>query len=330
MTNPEETATAKTTIHARVIGADPVAARPASTATALWKHASGRPLVQSAALITGLGLAPLLLEQLQYDVFRTASFAARAAAPPVPAGTDPTLWPPTVASAAWLTGALVVVLALTGVKVSKPVPLVLGLVLLVTTAFGAWSMIDVVNTQAWALLPPCAACVDAFVMAARALQRWQRPHCTYGSGSALSATLLVWAVVLVLLVGGTAIATEAMKSAGAPLAPASSAQRSLDSVRAETAGALGSLRGAWVPQVASAEVHDQAGADAHLAKHHEWAARYAVVLVRGGDFPSQTLGPEDWLTLVNQRLDSEAAVQHWCAGQGLGPNDCLPRQIVAG
>jgi hypothetical protein len=330
MMNPDQTASAKTTIHARVIGADPVVSRPESTAAPLWKHAAGKPLVQSAALVTGLGLSPLLLERLQYDVFRTATFAARAAASPVPAGSEPTLWPPTIATVSWVTGALVVALALSGMKLPKLLLPVLALGLLVTTAFGGWSTIDVVNGKAWLLLPPCVLFVLAVVTAAQALQRSRRPAGMYTSGSPLTTLVLGWAVVLVVLVAGTAIATEALKSSGAQLAPASAAAPTLDSVRAESAAAFDSLRGSWVPQVASASVTDQVGADAQLAKHQEWAARYSVVLVRGGDFPSQTLGAEDWLTLVTQPLGSEASVLDWCAAQGLGSNDCLPRQIPAG
>jgi hypothetical protein len=326
MTNPDETATAKTTIHARVIGPDPVVTRPPSTAAPLWRHPAGKPLVQSAAIVTGLGLAPLLLDRFQYEEIQRAGRVARLAAPPVPAGTDPTIWPPLLATLAWLVAALVIVLALTGARVPKAVAPVLATVLAATTAFAVWTTIDVVNARDWMTLPVCVLSALAFVTAAQALSLWRRPANPYSSGGALKMTLLGWAAVLVVLVAGSAIAAEAPATTSAPLTTAASAP-GLDALRSESAGGLDGLRGAWVPQVASAQVYDQAAADALVARHQLWGLRFPVVLARGGDFPSNTLGPEDWMTLINQPLRSEEEVQLWCMAQNLGPNDCVPRQI---
>lgn len=329
MTNPNETAIVRTTIHARVIEADPVVERPATTRQALYQLPAGRPLVQSAALVAGLAVAPLLLDRLQYDAFRIASATARAVAPPWPSGSEPVLWSPTVAMVALATGALVLVVAVLGTRLPTAVPLVLAAVLTGTTAVAAWSTLDVVNAQAWVLLPACALGLLAFVVAARALLIARRTGVGTSKGSPVSGTLLAWGLVLAVLVGGTAIATAAVNSSTAEAASSSTAP-SLDGVRSEGAAALDGIRGAWVPQVASAQIYDESAANAYLTKHQEWTGRFPVILVRGGDFPTSKLGAEDWMTLVVSPLGTEAEVQNWCTANALGPDDCLPRHIPAG
>jgi hypothetical protein len=331
MTDPRS-GDAETTMHARVIPADPVKERPTRAPLEkrkLWSHPAGPPILCASAVITAFGFAPLLLDKLEADVVQTAADVSTHIAPPWPSGTDPTLWPPAIAAIAWFTAAIAIITAVTGLKVPKIVPLVLAGILTATTAFAAWSTFDVVNTENWYLLPPCALSIVAFGLAARGLLRWRSTGYSGLGGNAVSTTLLGWALTLGVLIAGTAIVTESLEDSATNggVQPAFSTQLSLDGLRTEGAPTLDTLRGWWVPQIASAQIHDQSGADAYLAKNQEWMARFPVIVVRGGDFPSNTLSTEDWMTLVPTAFGSEAEVQAWCASNRLGPNDCLPRQI---
>lgn len=327
MTDPDLTRTSETRIRARVIAADPVTTRPERIRRTLATHPGGRPVLWAAGLVTGLDLAPLLLDRLQLDPARWAATAAHTAATPWPGGSTPLLWPATFAYAAGIVGLVVLLLGLVGAKVDDLVLLVLSVALTALTARGAWSTIDVVNRQAWWALPACVALVAAFVLAARAAVAWKTTGTRFTSGGTVGAALRAWAVLLVLLVAGSAIATNVeLSGAGQPVS-ASATTPDLEGVRSADAAAVTLLRGHWVAQLASTQVQDDSQATSYLQQHQELATRYGAVLARGDDVSSGRLDSSFWLTLANLGMGSESEVLNWCAAAGLGIDDCMPRDL---
>lgn len=337
MTVPERLPTTQTRIIARSIEADPP--KPprrgiSLTLRPLGKHPAGIPLVWSAGLVTGIGLAPLLLERIHLDVFGQAAALARMVAPAWPAGGAPSLWPAAFATLAWFTGAVVVVLAVIGVGLPDLAVLGLAGVLVVTTGRAAWSTLDVVNAQAWAVLPACVVVIVAFLLAARSALAWRKSGTDVASAGPIPATLFAWFLTLLLIVAGTAGANAAMKQAAQTASSSTSLPQTgvagMEAARQADAPAFAALRGHWAAQIASARSLDDAGATAYLQQQQAWAGKFPVVLVRGDDFRSTALDASYWLTFAKQPFGSQTEVQSWCSSQGLGQNDCMPRLLPAG
>lgn len=339
MTEPMPAPTAgQTKITARVITADPVPVKVATDRVlrSLAQHPGGVDLLWAAGIISGVGLAPLVLDRLHYDPARSGAAVARTVAPTWLVDGVPVLWSSGLAMLAWVTALLAVCVALIRVRVPDVVVLVLSGVLAVTTAFAAWSTIDVVNSKTWWQLPACVLCVLAFLAAARGVLRWRRSGVGFGPGGPVGQTLWSWVLVGAVLVGGSAIvrAVEEHQLQEASSSSAASADAAvpatLAGLHAQSVSALPGLRGRWVAQVASAKITDDTAAAAYAKSHQQLAARFPVVLLRGGDFPSTSMGPEDWLTVIDQGFTSQAAAQGWCTAKHLGPDNCLPRLIPAG
>lgn len=53
-----------------------------------------------------------------------------------------------------------------------------------------------------------------------------------------------------------------------------------------------------------------------------------LLSIRGDDVTADDLDDGWWLTVSAQGFADEAAVQQWCAGAGLAPPACLPRQLA--
>ncbi|MGY1753778.1 hypothetical protein [Blastococcus sp. SYSU D01042] len=318
----------QTRITARVIPDDPVAPKRERSGRPLSTHPGGAVLLWAAGIVSGLGVLPLVLERFEFELARSATSVARTIAPAWPAGGDPLLWPTGVATAAWLLAVAVVGLAVAGVKLPDAVVLVLGVVLAGCASFVVWSTIDVVNDMSWWLVPACLLGVLAFLASARAATRWRATGSGRSRGGAVGRTLQAWAGVAVVLVAGTAIVTQIEEQAAASAGGARSA--TLAELHDSSLAGVRELQGWWVPQIASAKITDPAADGLYAARHQELADDYPVVLARGGDFPSASLGSEDWMTLVRQPFWTETDAQGWCDENGLGPGDCLPRYLSAG
>lgn len=316
----------QTRITARVIPDDPVAPKAERTGRPLHRHPGGTVLLWAAGIVSGVGVLPLLLDRFDFELTRSASSVARTIAPPWPADGDPLLWPAGVATVAWLVAVVVVVLAVAGPKVHDAVVLVLGGVLAGCTAVVVWSTIDVVNDMSWWLVPACLLGALAFLAAARGALRWRAAGSGGSRGGAVGQTLQAWAGVAVVLVAGTAIVTEVQEQSNGGGAAQSA---TLAELHDASLPGIRNLQGWWVPQIASAKISDPAAGGLYATRHQELAEDHPVVLARGGDFPSATLGPEDWMTLVAQPFWTEADAQGWCDEQGLGPGDCLARYLPA-
>ena len=88
------------------------------------------------------------------------------------------------------------------------------------------------------------------------------------------------------------------------------------------------LTGPWVPQLDAAQIADDAAASGYSARHRDRAGILPVLLLRGDDVTADDLDDGWWLTVAAQGFADEAAVQQWCAGAGLAPPACVPRQLA--
>jgi hypothetical protein len=297
---------------------------------ALAHHPAGASLLTAAGLTTGLALAPLLFEQLRFEVATRAAAAARSAAAPWPAGGEPWFWPGWVATTAAIVGLVVLVLAAVGPKLPDVVVLATAVVLAAATARAAWATFDVLNAHLWELVPVCIVCVLAFGSAVAAAFRWRSPDgddAGTGAGEVAGVTVGAWLLVVLLLLGGSAIASSAQTHAFGNVTAAPQDLAGLLSMRAADAPRLDELRGSWVPGVAVAQVGDDASASAYAVRHHDWTTRFPTVLARGDDVGAPDLDDTWWLSLVAQPSGSSAEAAAWCAANGLAEPDCTPRLV---
>jgi hypothetical protein len=298
---------------------------------AIAQHPAGASLLTAAGLVTGLALVPLLFDQLKFEVAARAADAARSAAAPLLAGGEPWFWPGWVANTAAIVGVAVLVVAAIGVRLPDLAVLVTAVVLAVTTARAAWATFDVLNASLWELVPVCIVCVLAFGSAVAAAFRWRsRPSDAEGSGAGEVAGVAIgaWLLVVLLLLGGSAIASSAETQAFGNVTSPPLDLAGLLSVRAADAPALDDLRGSWVPQVAAAQASDDVGGTAYAAVHNAWAIRFPAVLARGDDIGATDLDDTWWVTLVQQPFGTEEEVVAWCAGNGLAAPACTPREVA--
>ena len=311
---------------------DGVAAEPSKKLSrhAVAHHPAGASLLTATGLVTGLALAPLLFDQVRFEVATRAADAARSAAAPWPAGGEPWFWPGWVATTAATVGLVVLVVAALGLKLPDVVVLATAVVLVATTARAAWATFDVLDARLWELVPVCIVCVIAFVSAAAAAFRWRSPDSDdtgMGTGEVAGVTIGAWLLVVLLLLGGSAIASSAQAHADAFVTSPPQDLAGLLSVRAADAPELDGLRGSWVPQVAAAQVGDDTGASAYAVGHHDRTTRFPTVLARGNDVGAPDLDDTWWLSLVAQRFGSGAEVAAWCAANGLAEPNCSPRLV---
>ncbi|WP_324273655.1 hypothetical protein [Blastococcus brunescens] len=89
-------------------------------------------------------------------------------------------------------------------------------------------------------------------------------------------------VLTLLLIAGGAVIANVQESGLGPAGPPQDVA-GLQSTRSADSSAVDDLGGAWVPQLAAAEVADDDAATAFSARHRDWAARFPAVLVRGDD-----------------------------------------------
>jgi hypothetical protein len=312
--------------------ADEVPAEPFRTRPrhALAHHPAGASLLTAAGLVTGLALVPLLFDQLRFEVAARAADAARSAAAPWPAGAEPWFWPGWVATTAALIGVVVLVVAAVGLKLPDVLVLATAVVLAVATARAAWATFDVLDAHLWELIPVCIVCGIAFAGAVTGAFRWRSPDSDdagTGAGEVAGVTVGAWLLVVLLLLGGSAIASSAQTHAFGNVTSPPQDLAGLLSVRSADAPELADLRASWVPQVAAAQVGDDAGASAYAVRHHEWTTRFPTVLARGDDVGGSDVDDTWWLSLVAQPFGSEQEAAAWCAANRLAPPDCLPRRI---
>ena len=300
--------------------------RPGRTLHPLGHHPAGNSLLMSSGLLTGLALAPVIFDQLDFDIPTRAARAARSAAAPWPGGGEPWFWPSWVAMVAAVVAVVLVVLAFTGVKLPDLAVLVLGAVLSVTTARAAWATLDVVNSRLWDLLPLCLICLLAFGLAVSGTVHWRSPEGdSKGSGAGGAAGVVVGGVALsliVLLVGATVASVQA-KGLGPGGPPQDVA--GLLSTRAADAAQVDQLTGGWAPQLAAAQVgEDDAAATAFSARHRDVTNRVPALLARGDDLGGDL--DETWfVSLAAQRFASDAEVLAWCASTS--QPECTPVQV---
>ncbi|MGY1804987.1 hypothetical protein ACI78T_17030 [Blastococcus sp. SYSU D00922] len=300
--------------------------RPSRTLHPLGHHPAGTSLLMSSGLLTGLSLAPVIFDQLDFDVATRAARAARSAAAPWPGGGEPWFWPSWVAMIAAVVAAVLIVLAFTGVKLPDLAVLVLGVVLAVTTARAAWSTLDVVNSRLWDLLPLCLICLLAFGLAISGAAHWRSPEAeAKGSGAGGAAGVVAGgaALSLILLAGGAAVASVQAKGLGPGGPPQDVA--GLLSTRAADAPEVDVLAGSWAPQLAAAQVgDDDAAATAFSARHRDVTNRVPALLARGDDLGGD-LDDTWWVSLAAQRFGSEAEAAQWCSSSGLP--ECTPLEV---
>ena len=297
----------------------------------LGRHRAGGPLLLSAGLLLGLFLAPVVLDQLDFDIPRRASRAARSAATDWPGGGEPWFWPSWVALLAGAVAVVLVVVALAGVRLPNLAVAGLGAVLAVTTARAAWATLDVVNGRLWDLIPVCLVCLLAFGLAVAGTAQWRAPDgdgddAGSGAGGAASAALGGAGLAVVLLVGGATVAyvqAEGLGPAGPPQDVAG-----LLSTRAADAAAADDLGGPWVPQLDAAQIPDDEAATGYSLRHRDRGAVVPVLLVRGDDVTAGDLDDSWWLTVAAQGFADEAGAQQWCADAGLAPPACVPRELA--
>jgi hypothetical protein len=210
---------------------------------------------------------------------------------------------------------------------------VLGGVLTLTTARAAWATVDVVDAGLWELVPLCLLCVLAFGLAATATARWRSAPGSDGTGGegiggVVAATLASWLVVVLVLLAGAAIAASARTHAFGDAASPPQGLAGLLSVHASDGPVLDDYRGAWVAQLAAAQVSDDAGASGFAVVHHDRSAQLPTLLVRGDDTGAPDLDDTWWVTVVRQAFGSKAEVENWCAEHGMTAPDCVPRLIT--
>ncbi|TFV61989.1 UNVERIFIED_ORG: hypothetical protein E4P37_18095 [Bacillus sp. AZ43] len=283
----------------------------------LGHHPAGVSLLMSAALLTGLALAPVVFDQLDFRIAERAADTARSAAASWPGGGEPWFWPSWVALLAAVVAVVLLVLGFTGVRLPDLAVLALGVVLAVATARAAWATLAVVNSRLWHLLPVCLICLLAFGLAISGAARWRSPDEDgkgRGAGGAAGVVVGGWVLALLILIGGATIANVQESGLGPPGPPQDVA--GLLSVRSADAPALDDLRGGWVAQVAAAEVgDDDAAATAFSAAHRDATTRFPAVLARGDD-----VGIADdrtWLTLAGISFADQAAAQAWCTANAV-------------
>jgi hypothetical protein len=300
--------------------------RPGRTFHPLGHHPAGTSLLMSSGLLTGLALAPVIFDQLDFDVATRAARTARSAAAPWPGAGEPWFWPSWVAMLAAVVAVVLLVLAFTGVRLPDLAVLVLGGVLAVTTARAAWATLDVVNSRLWDLLPVSLICLLAFGLAISAAAHWRSPEGDgKGSGAGGAAGVVAGGVALslVLLAGGATVASVQAKGLGPGGPPQDVA--GLLSTRAADAPDVDTLAGGWVPQLAAAQVgDDDTAATAFSARHRDSTTRTPALLARGDDVGGD-LDDTWWVSLAAQRFGSEAEAQAWCASSGLP--ECAPLQV---
>lgn len=295
----------------------------------LGRHPAGNSLLLSAGLLLGLFLAPVAFDQLDFDVFDRAARAARSAASRWPGGGEPWFWPNWAAVLAGIVAVLLIGVAIAGVRLPDVVIAVAAVVLVATTARASWSTLAVVNARLWDLLTVSLICLLALGLAVSGLAHW-RGSDDEGKGSGVAAaanSAVAGAVVaLLVLVAGAGIArfqAEGVGPAGPPQAEAG-----LLSIRAADVAAADDLAGPWVPQVAAEQIAGDEAATAFSAGHSLWNTRFPALLLRGDDVDADDLDDSWWLTVAAQGFASEADVQGWCAGNGLAPDACVPRQLT--
>ena len=138
-------------------------------------------------------------------------------------------------------------------------------------------------------------------------------------------TIGSWLLVVLVLLGGSAIASSAETHAFGNVTSPPQDLAGLLSVRAADAPELDALRGFWVPQVAAAQVTDDTGASAYSVRHHDVRARFPTVLARGDDVGAPDLDDTWWLSLAQQPFASQQEAAAWCATNNVP--DCVPRLV---
>jgi hypothetical protein len=297
----------------------------------LGHHPAGVPLLTAAGLVTGLSLAPLLFDQLRFGVALDAAANARSAAAPWPADAAPWFWPGWVAMLAFAISVGVLLLAAVGLRLPDVVVLGLAAVLTATTVWAARATLDVLNAGLWELIPACIVCVLAVGLAATATARWRSTPGQSSSGEGLggvaAATLAAWLVVVLVLLAGAAIAASARTHAFGDVDSPPQGLPGLLSIRASDGPQLDGYQGFWMAQLTAAQVADD-DASAYAVRHRDRSVRLPTLLVRGDDTGAPDLDDTWWVTLVRQSFQSRAAVESWCAENGLAPPDCTPRLIT--
>ncbi|MFD2090476.1 hypothetical protein [Blastococcus deserti] len=322
----------ETTIHARTIAADPIPekkpkkGRKPTSWRPLRQHASGTPLLWSSGLITGLALVPLVLDQITGELFLRASGAARSAAPPWPTHGQPWLWPSWMAAVMFLIGVAVLVVGMSGLKVPDAAVLVVALATAAGAARAVWSTFTVINAHLWELVPVCAICVLAFLLAATAAARWRQGGGGLTRG-AIGVAIGAWVAVTALLLGGTAIVQNIEKSATSSTATAQLGTPWLMSLRAANAPTADDLRGHWVARIAAGQVTDETSAAAYAGWHRDLTFRFPVVLVRADDLSLPDMDDSWWLSLAGQPFDTPDAALAWCTAAGVAPTECAPLEV---
>jgi hypothetical protein len=236
-----------------------------------------------------------------------------------------------VANTAAIVGLAVLVVAAIGLRLPDLAILVTAVVLAVTTGRAAWATFDVLNASLWELVPVCIVCVLAFGSAVAAAFRWRSKASDEegsGAGEVAGVTIGAWLLVVLLLLGGSAIASSAETHAFGNASSPPQDLAGLLSIRAADAPALDDLRGSWVPQVAAAQATDDAGGTNYAVVHNEWSTRFPTVLARGDDIGAPDLDGTWWVTLVQQPFASQDEVVAWCAGNGLAAPACAPREVA--
>ena len=288
-------------------------------------HPAGASLLTAAGLVTGLALAPLLFDQLRFEVATRAAGIARSAAAPWPAGGAPWFWPGWVTTLAAVVGLAVLLVAAIGVRLPDVAVLTPALVLVVTTARAAWATVDVLDAHLWELVPLCIVCVLAFGAAVTAAFRWRSPDSedkATGAGEVAGVTVGSWLLVVLLLLGGSAIASSAETHAFGDVTSPPQDLAGLLSVRAADSPELDALQGEWVPQLGAAQIGDDDAASAYAVVHRDWATKFPAVLVRGDDIGAPGIDDTWWLSLAAQPFESADEVTAWCATKGL--TSCSP------
>ena len=296
---------------------------------AIAHHPAGSSLLTAAGLITGLALVPLLFDQLSFEVATRAADAARSAAAPWPAGGEPWFWPGSVATLATVVATVVLVVAVLGVRLPDVAVLVTAVVLAVTTARAAWATIDVLDAHLWELVPVCIVCLIAFASAIAAAFRWRSGESAAadaGTGEVAGVTIGAWLLVVLLILGGSAIASSAQTHAFGNVTSPPQDLAGLLSVRAADAPQLDDLRGRWVAQVGAAQVTDDAAASAYAVAHHDWTTKFPLLLARGDDVGAPDVDATWWLSLTARPFGSSDEATAWCSANGL--TGCTPRLIT--
>ena len=295
---------------------------------AIAHHPAGSALLTAAGLVTGLSLVPLLFDALRFEVATRAGDAARSAAAPWPGGGLPWFWPGWVATLATVVAVVVLVVAAAGLRLPDIAVLATAAVLAVTTARAAWATIDVLNAHLWELVPVCLVCLVAFGAAVTAAFRWRSGESTAtgaGTGEVAGVTLGAWLLVVLLLLGGSAIASSAQTHAFGNVTSPPQDLAGLLSVRSADSPDVADLHGSWVAQVGAAQVKDDAAATAYAVVHHGFTTRFPTLLARGDDVGAPGLDDSWWLSLADQAFGSSAEAAAWCSASGVA--GCTPLQV---